>query len=244
VNALVSALADPDREVRVAAVTTLGRTGDPRAVGALLRSLRDPEARIRVFAGTALRKLGWRKTNEEGETTAWSPAPIDATSLLDGMNSPDLGVRVASAHALSLQGDASHSAWFLPLLENEQFELRVAAANYFGRLKDPHFAFSLMPLMADENADVRAAAACALGHLRNPAAIDSLVAALLDEGPAVRQAAEAALEKIDPAWVSSESVRKASAKLKHFLNDPRPWVNSAAANLLSKVDAARNNVSA
>jgi HEAT repeat protein len=244
VNALISVLADPYKEVRAAAVTALGRLGDRRAVGALLRCLRDPEARIRVFAATALNKLGWRKTTDAtGVDTEKLPAS-DTTFLLAGMADPDPQVRRGAAEMLEKEGDPAHSGWFLPLLGNEQFELRLAAANYFGRLKDPHFALSIIPLLNDEDSDVREAAARTLGELKNPAAIDPLVMALIDEEAAVRQAAQAALQAMNPSWEKSDAVHKASARLKPFLNDHRPTVNSAAAKVLSQLNAARKNVMA
>ena len=160
------------------------------------------------------------------------------------MADPDPQVRIGAAQVLEKEGNPAHSGWFLPLLGNEQFELRAAAANYFGRLKDPHFALSVIPLLNDEDSDVREAAARALGELKNPAAIDPLVTALIDEEAAVRQAAEAALEAMNPSWENSDVVFKASAKLKSFLNDHRPTVNSAAAKVLSRLNAARKNAMA
>jgi HEAT repeat protein len=244
VSALISVLTDPYKEVRAAAVAALGRLGDRRAVSALLRCLHDPEARIRVFAATALHKLGWRKTTDETHTASAELPMSDTTLLLAGMADSDPQVRISTAQVLEKQGDPAHSGWFLPLLGNEQFELRQAAANYFGRLKDPHFALSVIPLLNDEDADVREGAARALGELKNPAAIDSLVTALIDEEAAVRQAAEAALEAMNPSWEKSDAVLKASAKLKPYLNDHRPTVSSAAAKVLTRLNAARKSVMA
>jgi HEAT repeat protein len=93
VAGLVSAIKDPNGDVRVTALVALGRFG-PAAVpvvGALTEALKGSEVETRILAAQALEAVG-------REAAASVPA------LVDALTSPEAKLRIASARALGRIG--------------------------------------------------------------------------------------------------------------------------------------------
>jgi len=65
VDALLQALGDWDRDLRLAAVEALGRIADKRAVDPLVRVLEDADEWVRQAALRALKGLGWQPQSSE-----------------------------------------------------------------------------------------------------------------------------------------------------------------------------------
>ena len=113
----VLGLADPDPEVRWAAIEEIGEEKDPYAVPPLLQVLaEDPRARMRQAAAFALGRQGDARaldpllnalkdpeaTVREGAVTAlgWLKAPEALSKLQTALKDPDARVRWAAASAL------------------------------------------------------------------------------------------------------------------------------------------------
>jgi HEAT repeat protein len=60
VDALLQALGDWDRDLRLAAADALGRIADKRAIEPLVRTLADTDEWVRLGAVQALKALGWQ----------------------------------------------------------------------------------------------------------------------------------------------------------------------------------------
>ncbi|HWH71170.1 MAG TPA: HEAT repeat domain-containing protein, partial [Candidatus Sulfotelmatobacter sp.] len=163
-------------------------------------------------------------------------------TLLNCLAEADSRVRLAAAQVLEKWGDPAHAPWFLSLLNDASFEVRLTAIQFVRRLGDPLVAEALLPLLEDWDSDVRLATAQALGAIRNPVAVEALVVALTDEERTVREAAGAALQHINPQWMCLEAAQHASHRLQCLLQDPRAWVSSAAAQVLSRIHAASGTV--
>jgi HEAT repeat protein len=72
VDALLQALGDWDRDLRLAAAEALGRLAEKRAVEPLVQKLADPDQWVRASAAEALTALGW--SGSITQTRASAPA--------------------------------------------------------------------------------------------------------------------------------------------------------------------------
>jgi HEAT repeat protein len=193
-DVLVEALADPDREVRQAAVFMLairGAEGNLRAIPHLIDMLDDPDMSV------------WETALAGLDRRIRAPAVdllIDA--LLDTRRTVD--TRGRSASALGTIGDSRALAPMLQVLQDRTQDLGVRGmvAFYMGRLRDRDAVGPLLDLLQtpDEDSMVRTHVAMALGELRDPASFEGLMAVLRD--PEVGRAAASALEELcDPRAV-------------------------------------------
>jgi len=108
-------------EVRIAAVKSLGKLCDTRAVEPLLRKLDDPDVKMRVAAAASLGKLG----------------DISAVEgILRKLADPELEVRSEVVESLGQLGDSRAIEPLLSLLEDENEELSVRAGSSIALLGD------------------------------------------------------------------------------------------------------------
>jgi HEAT repeat protein len=188
VPALVAALAHQDRELRAAAVDTLGQLGDRRAVASLAGRLRDDDANLRAAAAEALGKLGGAEA---------------VTALERAIASPDPTVRHAAAGALA-HLRAPLPAGMLRELARDP-TLRRAALRLAGASDDPAALRILTAGLAETSRTLRQAALAGLGHQRLrreapprvAAALPGAVAAAVAGLPTLSDAAAAALADED-----------------------------------------------
>jgi energy-coupling factor transporter ATP-binding protein EcfA2 len=112
VEPLISALSDPDENVRSGAVKALGKIGDPYAVELLIPMLSDTDPIVLWLTVLALGEIGDAKAVE---------------ALIATLNNPDELVRFSAAYALGKIGDA-RALPELELLAREDPSSRVADA--------------------------------------------------------------------------------------------------------------------
>ncbi len=167
-EALVGLLADPDREVRLAAVDALGATRREAAAGPLLESLRrEKDDKVLEKAVLALGAIG-------------SPAAVDALgAALD--REP---LRWAAIDSLGRIGDARAAERLRPYLAAPfPLDVRQGAIEALGKMKDA----AVLPRLAevlrrDPEEKLRQAAAMSIGLMASADAIEAtLLPAYLDE---------------------------------------------------------------
>ncbi len=155
--ALIGALSDKDRYVRIAAVRSLGRLRAPEAGPALVAAGaegRAPEGLVRW----ALLQLG-------------APALPELRSLL---SSPSDRERAAALQLIGLLGGPADAGEAESRLRDGSSLVRTQAARALGRLGGERNLPALLKALEDRIPAVRAAAAISLGYLRDPTALDAL----------------------------------------------------------------------
>lgn len=227
---LVALLTDPSAEVRILAITTLGKIGErarPFALGPLLDRTADADPAVSKAAAAAIPLLG--KPNEK-----------DLPLLAEKRVAEDARIRTAAVtvtEPLITNADEAVAVW-VPLLKDPTPELRARAL--LGLLKYPErlpkLAPQVLPLLEDPDKAVRTAAIEAAGQMRGvPGVADKVAAAFRqDTDPEVRAAAaEAVVELAEPTIADVPALRI-------ILVDGPPTARRSAALKLAqlKADAA------
>jgi HEAT repeat protein/beta-lactamase regulating signal transducer with metallopeptidase domain len=184
VAALMETLTDGNPAVRLAAVSSLGSLGDPRAIAALAKALReDSDARVREAAARALGEIDDNRA---------VPALIEALRSERASN-----VREQIVHALREIDDPSAVAGISAVAKDPSPAVRRAAVSALGELEDASAVTVLITMVRDEDVEVRRHIAEALGQLENPSAIDALITLARDADAEVRSQAVDALSNFE-----------------------------------------------
>lgn len=160
-------------EIRMAAVTGLGKIGDSEVVEPLLKRFSDDDLRVRVRAIRSVGRLG-------------DPRAVESVvSLLD---SPSPEIRRTAANALGSIGTDAAIGALEHLLDDENESIRRIAVDGLGNSRDPSAALALVHALTDESESVAQAAVLSLVEL-------------LSNAPAQRshEMREAAIETLDTA---------------------------------------------
>ena len=206
---LIELLRDPDPDVRLDAVVTLGDLGTSESVDSLIETLLgDPEGEVRIEAARSLSKLR-------------SPAAVDALIRCvreDGLPQLDLSVddlefgdslevQGQALEALGCIGDRRATAPVIELLSDPDYEdLQENGFRVLSRLDDTSArAFLLAQMTNGNNRLARRRAAQAIAGLVEtksgkellPDIVNALIGALLDTEPDVRISAAQALAGVD-----------------------------------------------
>lgn len=134
VEPLLICLTDRASAVRLTAAGTLGKIGDPRAVGPLGNALLDEDGDIRRTAACSLGLIG-------------HPDALEA--LADSLRDRAPLVRAAAAEALGKIGDARAVDHLLPCLADDDRNVRWAAIEALGRIKEARTAPALLATLDD-----------------------------------------------------------------------------------------------
>ncbi|MGD8698455.1 MAG: HEAT repeat domain-containing protein [Gemmatimonadales bacterium] len=248
VDALLGAMDDADRDVRVTVVAALGGLQDTAAVQALMRALRsDTDAEVRAAAAYALGEI---------EDPRAIPALGQALQSDD-----DLNVRVVAAHALGEIEDSRGVPSLAAAINDSERDVRLAAIRALGEIESPDAIDALATvtrdgdteirmmavwalgeiedaravpaisqvLTSDSDAAVREKAAWALGEIEHGSAVDALAQALNDDDVKVRRMAVWALGEIEDA--------RAVDPLVSVLNDPDPEIRLLAIRALGEIES-------
>lgn len=219
VPALISALSDPDANVRIAAANSLGQLEDPRAIPGLVAATRDANPKVRSAAFEALTRF---------------EDPRIFEPMLSALKDPDADVRERAAQVLGSLENKQALQPLIGALADSSAGVREAAAQSLGELQDPAAASALAGALKDARPDVREAAARSLGELNLTKAPPALIAALKDPNADVREAAARSLgEMQDPGAVPG---------LQASLNDSNADVRESAVQALGEIgDSASVN---
>ena len=201
VSVLDRAAADPDWDVRKAAVQGLQTIGDAQATATIINRLEDADARIRLVAAGALGGLGDRRA---------------LAALVKAFSDPDFAVRLAAIDAVAeLKGESAAPA-LLRLLRDANPQMQERAASALGELGIRSVAPELIQLLHQapkaapddggriayshragqeqaRHTDPKCAAAKALGKLQEPKAVSELLRTLKESAPATNPRDPAAL---------------------------------------------------
>jgi HEAT repeat protein/beta-lactamase regulating signal transducer with metallopeptidase domain len=214
--ALAGALADPVPEVRLAAVSALGRLGDTTVINALINALAsDTDDGVRKAAAWAL-----------GELENSRAVPALATALRRDRN---IEVRRNAAWALGQIEDAGAVDALGAALSDPDEDLRNKAVWALGQIEDAKAVPFLVPLLRDRDPDVRAQTAWALGQIESKDAVEGLSRAVNDSNTHVRSQVAWALGQIEDA--------SSVPALKTLLRDADPDVRQQAAWALGQVES-------
>jgi HEAT repeat protein len=214
VDQLVAAVDDPDSDVRVAAVESLGQCRDAAeiALPTLVRALDNDE--LRPIAIDAVGVMG-------------PAAKAAAPQLVRLLDDPDKSVQWAAALSLlRVDNQAAGGAipLFLSALRSPNARSRWDAVWYFERVHDPAAALDdLLKLIAEGDTDVRVSALLVVGNIGEEAAraMPAITRCLNDPVPAVRNNAARALALMR---IDDLSLAKRAAKVLADLfsqTDPR-----------------------
>jgi beta-lactamase regulating signal transducer with metallopeptidase domain len=166
-TALIETLGDANAAVRLAAVSSLGSLGDPKAIAALVKALReDSDARVREAAAEAL--------GEIDDVRAVAPL-LEALKAERASN-----VREQIVRALGEIDDPSAVQGISAVVKDSSVGVRRAAVSALGELDDPSAVPALLSMVKDDDVEVRRHVAEALGELENKSAIDPLMALARD----------------------------------------------------------------
>lgn len=181
IDALVTALKDENKDVRVQAAETLGHVADPRAVDGLTVALRDESPEVREQAASALSRFR---------------SPAAAGALLLALKDQSAAVRREAVHGVARMRDPRHADALTMMLQDADREVRQQAAVGLGQLRAATAIEPLSAALKDADRDVRQQAAAALGQIRDPRTGPALIAALSDSDRDVRQEAVNALAQL------------------------------------------------
>ena len=247
VAALIETLGDANANVRVAAVQSLSRLQDPRAIAALSRALReDTDARVREAAANALGEiddaravpalLDALKTERVAavrEKIVHALGEIDDPSAVAGITAvtkdPSVKVRREVAWALGELEDQSAVPALIGMARDEDSDVRRHVAEALGELKNTAAIDALTVMVKDADAEVRREAVSALGNLEDRRALGAILGALKDANAEVRRQAADAVDEL-------EDIKQAPAALIEALSDPDREVRREAANSLGSIE--------
>jgi HEAT repeat protein len=187
--ALVAALQDGSRDVRMAAARSLGALGAVEAVDALVRALADGRL-PRAAAGHALLAVG----------TGSLP------QLRELAGDDDREVRASAVELIGLLGDASDAKLLMHTLHDASADVRAKAATALGRLGAEAGAAEVRTTLEDRIGFVRAAAAEALGAIGDRGAATALSFACHSDDFDEACAAAVALARVAPEVVQAVEV--------------------------------------
>ena len=184
VGALIDALVDANAAVRLAAVSSLGSLGDPRAIAALSKALKeDTDARVREAAAHALGEI---------DDVRAVPALMEALGRERAPN-----VREKIIHALGEIDDPSAISGIAGATKDANVAVRRAVAWALGELDDPAAIPALISMVGDDDVEVRRHVADALGEFETSSAVEPLITLAKDSDAEVRSNAISSLSDLD-----------------------------------------------
>jgi HEAT repeat protein/energy-coupling factor transporter ATP-binding protein EcfA2 len=218
VESLITALNNPEANVRANAAHVLGEIGDARAVEPLVSALQDTSEYVRWIVALALAELGDKRAVE---------------TLLDYLRYDVPDIRWPSAEALGKIGGSWTIASLIEVLNDpaEKESTRYAAAETLGSIIGVSAIPHLIKLLNHPDWFVRGQAVYALGQTHDPSVIEPLIIALQDAEPYVRQQAALALQKFHDDRVVEPLITA--------LSDTHAGVRYAAVLVLGNIGDAR-----
>ncbi|MFC2003844.1 HEAT repeat domain-containing protein [Chloroflexota bacterium] len=182
---LIQAIADPNEEVRLAAVRALGQMRDLESITTLLNILEKRAdwtsgriLEILIGLGDLIKKpvLPWLTSTTNPRVKLllvqlcglmrWSEVIPLLIPLLEDRNTE---IRVSAAQAIgNIGGDITTAEHLVSMLIDENWEVRAQAAETLGLLQDVRILNQLKQCLSDENWQVRYNAAKAVFQLGKP----------------------------------------------------------------------------
>jgi HEAT repeat protein len=174
--------------IREAAVWALGVMGDPRGVTILANAIHDPDPVVRESSARSLGIIKYRNDTRK-PASRFEDMTDDrraADALLKSIKDKELGVRAASAAALSNYGKPEVMKTLLALLDDTSSTIRAAAATGLGGCPYLEVIPALIRMLRDDDFFTRLCSARSLGRLGDAQALDPLLELLHDTNASVR----------------------------------------------------------
>jgi len=189
-------LADPDADVRAAAIEGLSEDEEFRTADRLAKLLReDPAENVRVAAALGLSRFALMA--ELGTLYAASAARVRAALLATATNpSESSEVRRRAIEAVGALSDPSVEGLVRAAYADPNPKMRASAVYAMGRTCDERWLETILRELESETPEMRYEAARAAGEIESPRAIVLLIALLDDADVEVRLAAVGALGDI------------------------------------------------
>jgi HEAT repeat protein len=200
-SALIAALGDRDRDVRIAAVRSLGRLRVTDAGGPLVAAAaeqRAPDALVRW----ALLQIG-------------APLLPELRSLL---TSPEERERAAALGLIALLGGPADARDAEERLRDSSALVRAQAARALGRLGSDRNLPGLLGALEDRIPAVRAAAAISLGYLRDPRALGGLGEHVRRDQFDVARECARAMVRVDQGAAAEQAIATGSVQLREAVD--------------------------
>jgi HEAT repeat protein len=215
---LIKALQDPEVSVRQAAIESLGRVRDYRAVKPLLQLL---GSELKADVLLALSQLG----------------SADAVpALLDLLKDKDMMIQTLAAEALGQIGDKQAVPQLIGLLKHRNVDVRVAAADALGKIGDPSANAPMISILSSDDLQLKRAAARSLGSVGDKDAIQPLLKMLNTGDNTVRREALVSLNLISQRTKASiEAGDKEIQAITGFLQSQDDIIRIEARTLLVKI---------
>jgi HEAT repeat protein len=227
VTDLAAVAKEPERLLRSAAVTALGKIGRgpaaPNVIKVLKFTLKDGDALVRFSAAEAIGHIG-------------SQAELALTDLRESVQDPNALVRQAAIKALAKiahTGVEEARAGLVEALQSPRTDVRLIAVESFWRFGVSVKGASplIQKLLTDSQAEIRRSAATTLGGVRPaaPELVAALKKALGDQNSSVREAAATALGRM------RTDAKDAISALQLSLQDSQAEVRRAAVIALESI---------
>jgi len=244
-NLLIIALHDKENIIRMKALRTLGKAGDPLSIPLIAEALKDKNLDIRLEAVEALKGIAnadgvnplvnaledenanVREKAAEALATIGSPSVEPLISVLsEGRKSS----RRSAARALGTIGDERSIEPLITALKDEDWRVVKISALSLGEIGDTSALAPLITLIVAKDPNIREGAAESLGNMGDTRAVPSLIDALADESGFVRTKAAESLGILGD--------KSALESLKQALKDTNSSVRKEAAQALAKMNCA------
>jgi HEAT repeat protein len=214
-RALMPALSDPNKEVRLEAMGILSQFGTPEINGALVAQLADEDADIRAGAAAALARSYQSRERITSEALSgkglsgddyWKQiraaqdfAPVEPLAAL--LADHDGNVRMHAAIALATLQDPRGEAELIGALTHENDFFRAKATWALARVGRATVD-DVLSLLDDASSGVRKEAITAVHRFRDPRIVEHAIALMKDEDSTTRYfATQALVQSQDPRAV-------------------------------------------
>jgi len=192
------------RYVRAAALTVLGRIGNPEAQAAIMGAVKDPETLVRASAAKALGQLGTVYACTELLALLEDPSPVVASVAAWGLGKAACIEAVPALEKIDKTRQASQPAG--RIISDLYGGPQLAAIEALGKIGGPRAVAVLVENLGSANWKVRVTAAQALGAAGDPsdAVIQALEKRLRDPVNLVRAHALLSLRALGKAYGADE----------------------------------------
>jgi len=264
VTYLTAELKNPDQDIVLAVVETLGRTGDPVALPPLIELLdTDPSDAVRMSVVRAMGQLGdpeavpvlVGRLNDSVSVVKSIAAealvrigPASVKPLLETLNNRDPETQDLAATALAKIGTPVVE----PLIERlsvSNARLSWTIMDILGNIRDEDAVDAIIEKLQDADPDVAIKAAETLGSIGSESAIQPLILQVNSPESLARHAAVEALITIGPPAISPliEQLSDKDSETRNMASDAlirigTPAIDLLAAKMLSRDAALRKTV--
>jgi len=181
ITVIITGLCDEDKNVRMRAVSVLGKIKSEKSVEALIKALSDENKGVHANAAGALGKIKSERAVQ---------------ALITELSDENKGVRMKAVGALGKIKSEKAVQALINVLSDENKDVCMKAVDVLGKIKTEKAVETLIAALSHEYIDVRMKAAYLLGEIKSEKAVDTLIALLSDKKKNVRRRAAGELREM------------------------------------------------